>query len=784
MTAEGKLHVRLPVLPMQPQTPVWIDAWFRQQWAVYLTRQDKSGLQHELLDTCSISSDGCSYRLQIVKNWKYADGSEVTTEDVKASLLSSRSWYNANRDGLPQLKILSRYRLEIILQKPIGDLLERLAHRDLGIRSSKDKNRSAGLWFVKSRDDRSLELEINPHHPQAAGSFYKKAVLEPLDSPVPDGPFYRFYPGTLDRLPQKNLEEYSWPLDVGFAGFIHLKEDLPRARFRSLFHQFARQRTPWLRTPLLEIFPRHAWSVELPLPDKETGGPSLKLRVQKPHEFLAPKVQDDLVAFANNSDIELEFCDDPAAAQWIFLEENPSIDQDVLLRRALQTIRPHMKPEILALAKKIENEADGARRLRLFKEFFQKWLHDPRVIPVFHIPLVIYSNCLLPTQGKDLCALADIGDRPHLQRSEDWRQYNLSALGASVQMLAHDLKKPFAMMDGLLRLLEQADDPARIRQLAKDYLPEVRQMTRSVQIMLSDILEVSIDRSVLTEAIPFAAILDETLPLLQRPTRALRFAFDLQHSRMPEADLFKIARVFANICNNAIHASPSGATITFRTRDIADDQIEISIHNEGSFIPPEKRERIFSAFYSEAKRQGTGLGLAIAQKIVLNHRGRIWCESSKTEGTSFHFTLQSSYQKDPISTSLDETWNHWTQGSPKPSPVKADRYLILIEDDPIFRDIWLSSGVPIVSFHDPESFLEDLRGKTSLLSQALAVVTDGRFESSPTQGVDLLNLLRTEYPDCPSYLCSHDEGPVPFARIHKDVDEIVAFAKGLFAESE
>lgn len=783
MTVDGRIHIRLPVLPLQANTPAWIDSWFRRQWGLYLARHEKGDLIHDLLDTCSISSDGCSYRLQIVKGRRYADGSEVTAEDVKASLGASRSWHPGNREAAPQLKLLSRYRLEIVLQKPVNGLLERLAEPDVWIRSAKDRGASAGLWAIKSRTDRNLELEINPHHPQAAASFYKRATLETLDSPVPDGPFYRIYPGTLDRLPQKSLEEYSWPLDSGFATFLYLKEDVPRPRLRSLFHQFARQRTPWLRTPLMEIFPRHAWSVELPLPDRESSGPSLSLCIQRPLEFLAPKLQDDLVAFASHSDLRLEFSDAPSAAHWIAIEENPGVDQDVLLRRALQTIRPHMKPDLQPLAKKIEAEADSARRLRLFKEFFQKWLQDPRVIPVFHIPLVVHSNCLLPTQGKDLCQLVDIGDRPHLQRSEDWRQYNLSALGASVQMLAHDLKKPFAMMDGLLRLLEKADDPARIQQLAKDYLPEVRQMTRSVQIMLSDILEVSVDRSVLTESISLGTILGETLPLLQRPTRPLRFAFDLQHRRMPEADLFKIARVFANITNNAIQASPEGATITFRSREADDGTIEISIHNEGSFIPPEKRERIFSAFYSEAKRQGTGLGLAIAQKIVLNHRGRIWCESSKDEGTSFHFTLPGAYQAEQIPDTLTETWNRWAAGATKVEAVEKGRYLILVEDDPIFRDIWKSSGVPIVSFDDPEAFLKQLQQQPELISQALALVTDGRFESSSTQGSDLLTMIVKEHPACPAYLCSHDEGRGPFARIHKDVDDIVAFARGLFARN-
>ena len=65
----------------------------------------------------------------------------------------------------------------------------------------------------------------------------------------------------------------------------------------------------------------------------------------------------------------------------------------------------------------------------------------------------------------------------------------------------------------------------------------------------------------------------------------------------------------------------------------------LTVHNTGSYIPPEEAERVFERFYqidkARAGIRGSGLGLAIAREIVQAHRGRIELQSSPQTGTSF-----------------------------------------------------------------------------------------------------------------------------------------------------
>ena len=68
------------------------------------------------------------------------------------------------------------------------------------------------------------------------------------------------------------------------------------------------------------------------------------------------------------------------------------------------------------------------------------------------------------------------------------------------------------------------------------------------------------------------------------------------------------------------------------------------VNNTGEAIPPEDLEHIFERFYradkSRARKEGGyGLGLSIADNIVRRHRGRISCESTKKDGTTFTVTL-------------------------------------------------------------------------------------------------------------------------------------------------
>ena len=76
----------------------------------------------------------------------------------------------------------------------------------------------------------------------------------------------------------------------------------------------------------------------------------------------------------------------------------------------------------------------------------------------------------------------------------------------------------------------------------------------------------------------------------------------------------------------------------------ADNNIEISVTDNGIGIPENDREQIFARYYKANNftdlKNSTGLGLAIAKKILDLHQSTLDLVSAENKGSSFIFKLK------------------------------------------------------------------------------------------------------------------------------------------------
>ncbi len=756
-TRDHILHLYLPRLPhldpeSLPAADSWIEEFYWTNCAIRLVELRQGGqTDRSLLESCSISKEDGSYRLQIKKGRRFHQGDEICAADVISCLLRvARRASSASQLGRllrfqglgseKSFKLHSRYRFEILLHGLVPDLLERLALPECSI--YRPSGISSGPWFVSSQSPSSLRLKLHPDEPRNS-RIYEEVVVQtleqlPLDQSHDSAAYLAIFPSTLSRAPQTS--SLSGVMNLNLRPEMQLAVWL-RNRFqgsetlRTALQGFAQRRNAWNLRRLGELYSEHSFAVDAdihPLP----SDPHLQ---RKSWTFAydpgvcSQVFLEDLAAFATHHfQLELHFqAEGDGVDGWIFALPNYSREASLsaaelglrlLYRQAIGGVeqRPFLEKLLL--------DPSTIQRDRRLRDWLHALVHNPQFLPLGICNLLAFSNRMLLSDLPALGSLIlnSVGESRPRQESKKLREATVSALGSAVQMLAHDIRRPFGTLEGVLSLLATTEDPEKLKELAKQYLPHVRRMTHTVNEMITDILEMGATGETLTEAMSPLTALEESLRLLLPSKKSIALTCELEHRLMLEADSYKLIRIFNNILNNAVQATPDGGRISISTKDRSEGGrtwIEIVIHNSGSFIGEEKRKRIFEAFYTEG---GTGLGLAIVKKFVLAHGGQIACQSDSEKGTSFIVTLPSSYRKDIQPPELlDRLAAIWSTISPQaptsaplPSSYKRKLSLLWVDDDPL--DLLYgkelvesleeaSFGVSLESHEHPEAALERAR---------------------------------------------------------------------------
>lgn len=211
---------------------------------------------------------------------------------------------------------------------------------------------------------------------------------------------------------------------------------------------------------------------------------------------------------------------------------------------------------------------------------------------------------------------------------------------------SHELRTPLSLiLANTQLLLQRADLTSDVR----DKLELIEGRARRIKAVLQDLLTLgrgdgghgdSLLRFSLCELLEeevgqvssMAAERDIEVSLAELPS-------DVQVVGSPHG----LAQALRNLLENAIHYSPSGATVSVRLEAIQ-KQARVVISNPGPGIAPEDQVRVFERFVrldhaQEAYPDGSGLGLAIARAIAKAHRGDLTLASHPNQGATFMLAL-------------------------------------------------------------------------------------------------------------------------------------------------
>jgi signal transduction histidine kinase len=239
-----------------------------------------------------------------------------------------------------------------------------------------------------------------------------------------------------------------------------------------------------------------------------------------------------------------------------------------------------------------------------------------------------------------------------MQRELTGKNVELAKLNALknqfLGMAAHDLRNP---LHGILTyssfLLEDAD---KLNADQIEFITVIHDQSQYMASLVNDLLDV-------------ATIESGKLQLDLQPVDLLKLAqtnlnrnrliaarkditLDLQADSIPMGlfDPAKIEQVLDNLTTNAIKYSPPGSCVHIRLQTSGEEEILISVQDEGPGIPPAEMEKLFKPFQRTSVKttsgeKSTGLGLVIVKRIVTGHGGRIWVESQLGIGSTFYVAI-------------------------------------------------------------------------------------------------------------------------------------------------
>jgi PAS domain S-box-containing protein len=236
--------------------------------------------------------------------------------------------------------------------------------------------------------------------------------------------------------------------------------------------------------------------------------------------------------------------------------------------------------------------------------------------------------------GRAPLAVSVLRDVSETRRLDELREEFLSTA-------AHEFKTPLAVVKAYAQLMSRRDAGER-RALAV-IQRQVDRLTR----LLEDILEGTRLRSDQdagrVERFDLAALVRAAADRLRPAAPGHALAVDAEAPVTVLADRERIARVLANLLENAVRFSPEGGEVRVRVETI-DGQAIVSVADRGIGIPAERQGEVFRRYYrahagTEHDYGGLGLGLEVSRAVIERHGGRMWFESAPGAGSTFHFGL-------------------------------------------------------------------------------------------------------------------------------------------------
>lgn len=221
------------------------------------------------------------------------------------------------------------------------------------------------------------------------------------------------------------------------------------------------------------------------------------------------------------------------------------------------------------------------------------------------------------------------------EREGAWREM--------ARQVAHEIKNPLTPMKLSIQYLQRAiaNDSPNVKELSRNVAGTLVEQIEHLANIASDFSAFARIGEPANELVNLNEVLHSLTGLYQsHPECQIHFEIPDRPYEV-FADKTQMNRLFTNLLQNAIQAIPADrepGMVRISMRSTPEEDVIVSVADNGEGIPPEVQSRIFVPNFT-TKSSGTGLGLAMCKNIVEQARGEIWFETSLNVGTTFYVKL-------------------------------------------------------------------------------------------------------------------------------------------------
>ena len=225
--------------------------------------------------------------------------------------------------------------------------------------------------------------------------------------------------------------------------------------------------------------------------------------------------------------------------------------------------------------------------------------------------------------------------------------------GDFLKMVSHELKTPVTSIKGyvqlLLSMLKREESGTMTNSLPlKPSLERIDHQIKRLTRLISEMLDLSrIEENKLElkkQEFNLNDMVDETVQDIRFTNTQHNIEVNHDFRCKIFADKDRIGQVLINFITNAIKYSPDSQDIVISIEKHLNNQVSVSVKDQGIGIDKKNHTNIFKRFYriggkGEETYSGFGIGLYLAREIIERHNGSITVKSKKGKGSEFSFIV-------------------------------------------------------------------------------------------------------------------------------------------------